>query len=114
MQRHSIARVETEGIHDGGNFLLIPDLEHQLAGCGKAGIAVKFQIKGSVEQFWQNIGKFPAFRDDFNTIILKAVAVKQNTEAFRQCTASLAGHNTADLRLRGSRKRNRHGRSPLS
>ena len=41
MQRQGILRREAEGIHDGFNFLLLPDLKHQFSGSSQAGIAVE-------------------------------------------------------------------------
>ena len=49
-------------------FLFFPDLEYQLAGRGKAGIAVEGNIKGFFEELGQDIGKLPAFRNNSDSV----------------------------------------------
>ena len=41
VQGQGIPGGKSEGLHDARQLLLLPDLEHQLAGGGETGVAVK-------------------------------------------------------------------------
>ena len=105
MQRQGIRTAEAEGFHYRVELVFIDDLEHQLPRRGQTGIGIKIHIKGPLEELGKILGKFPAFRNDADTVRGKAVAVQQNAEAFRQCAAMLLGKSLADLCLDPGRKR---------
>ena len=108
MQRQGIPLGKAEGLHDGGELPLLPNLKHQFPRSRQTGITVKVQIKGLLEQLGQHMGKLPAFGDDFDAVVLKAVAVEQDSEALGQGAAGLCGQHPADFRPGGGGKRQIH------
>ena len=104
MQGQGVPLGKAEGLHDGRELPLVPNLERQLSGGRQTGIAVKIQVKGFLKKLGQHIGKLPAFGDDFNAAVLKAVAVQQDSEALGQGAAGLARQCPADFRTGGGGK----------
>ena len=113
MQCQGVPPGKAEGLHDGRELSLISDLKHQLSGSGQAGIAVKIQVKGFLKKLGQHMGKLPAFGDDFNAVVLEAVAVEQDAEALSQGAAGLARQHPADFRPGGGGKGQGHVIPPI-
>ena len=114
VQRQSILRRKAKSGHDMGNLIRLHDLKHQLTGRFHTREGIKGQIKCFFKQFGDNIGKFSAFRNNFNAIGGKMIAKQQNSEALCQCTAMLAGNGMACLCLCGGGKRHYQRNLPLS